>query len=129
MDNHDDRTELTRELAAALWRSASRSYGRTLGHWLAAEQMVAQSLRYARVATLPNGIDRPSGTSRAKRPKQSLPSQAFPVDLDIWLRAETEILTEMVDPAGGGTRRGPAASLGGGLHGRGVLCASTVGDT
>lgn len=100
-----DRMALTHELASALWRSAARSRGDALHHWLAAEQMVAESLA---------GMRRREGAEAAcaaRRVAGSLASSAFPVeqvrdlarcfwtrsgrprhqDLDFWLAAERHV--------------------------------------
>lgn len=105
-----DRVDLTRELAAALWRSGSRAYGRTLDHWLAAEQMVTESLTLAPKTDAT--VAAPAGCQRLQRWPCSLPDTAFPVDqvrdlayyfwvnsenttgageLDFWLAAERHI--------------------------------------
>jgi hypothetical protein len=97
--------ELTRALASALWRSALSPYCRAMDHWLAAEEMVSQSMRAAEAAPQPEA-------EPAAAPDRSLPSSAFPVDqvralaqcfwehssrstamtLDIWLAAERHVL-------------------------------------
>lgn len=101
--------ELTRALASALWRSALSPYCRAMDHWLAAEEMVSQSMRAAEAAPQPGAQPDARPASALDR---SLPSSAFPVDqvralaqcfwehssrstamtLDIWLAAERHVL-------------------------------------
>jgi len=101
--------ELTRALASALWRSALSPYCRAMDHWLAAEEMVSQSMRAAEAAPQPEAK---TDARPAPALDRSLPSSAFPVEqvralaqcfwehssrstamtLDIWLAAERHVL-------------------------------------